>query len=54
MVVVATIKKKTLKTEVGKGSMSTAVGHGLVDPKRWGSSVSKCLIFQAAIERESG
>ena len=38
----------TLKTEVGKGSMSTAVGHGLVDPKRWGSSVSTRLIFQAS------
>ncbi|KAF6068792.1 hypothetical protein FOB64_003979 [Candida albicans] len=43
----ANIQMRTLKTEVGKGSMSTAVGHGLVDPKRWGSSVSTCLIFQA-------
>ncbi len=47
LVVVANIQMRTLKTEVGKGSMSTAVGHGLVDPKRWGSSVSMCLIFQA-------
>ncbi|TDN23399.1 hypothetical protein CEE76_10715 [Lactobacillus crispatus] len=47
LVVVANIQMRTLKTEVGKGSMSTAVGHGLVDPKRWGSSVSTYLIFQA-------
>lgn len=32
-------------TEVGKGSTSTAVGRGLVDPKRWGSSVSKVLFL---------
>jgi len=25
---------RALKTEVEKGSMVTAVGHGLVDPKR--------------------
>ncbi len=54
LVVVANIQMRTLKTEVGKGSISTAVGYGLVDPKRWGSSVSKSLIFQATIERESG
>ena len=41
LVVVANIQMRTLKTEVGKGSTSTAVGRGLVDPKRWGSSVSK-------------
>ena len=41
LVVVANIQMRTLKTEVGKGSASTAVGRGLVDPKRWGSSVSK-------------
>ncbi|RRG06893.1 MAG: hypothetical protein DUD35_14165 [Lactobacillus sp.] len=34
----------TLKTEVGKGSASTAVGRGSVDPKRWGSSVSTSAI----------
>jgi len=33
LVVVATIKKKTLKTEVGNGSMTTAVDHGLVGPE---------------------
>ena len=45
LVVVANIQMRTLKTEVGKGSVSTAVGHGLVDPKRWGSSVSKALFL---------
>ena len=34
LVVVANIQKRTLKAEVEKGSMRTAVGHGLVDPKR--------------------
>ena len=32
LVVVANIQMRTLKTEVGKGSMSTADEHGLVDP----------------------
>jgi hypothetical protein len=34
LVVVANIQVRSLKTEVGKGSMLTAVGHGSVDPKR--------------------
>ena len=34
LVVVANIQMRTLKTEVEKGSMETAIGHGLVDPKR--------------------
>jgi len=34
LVVVANIQMRTLKTEVGKGSVWTAVGHGSVDPKR--------------------
>ena len=34
LVVVANIQVRALKTEVEKGSMVTAVGHGLVDPKR--------------------
>ena len=38
LVVVANIQMRTLKTEVGKVSMCTAIGHGLVDPKRQGSS----------------
>jgi len=33
LVVVANTQIRTLRTEVGKGSMRTAVGHGLVDSK---------------------
>jgi len=33
LVVVANIQMRTLKTEVEKGSMRTAIGHGLLDPK---------------------
>ena len=33
LVVVAIIQMRTLKTEVEKGSMRTAFGHGLLDPK---------------------
>ena len=38
LVVVANIQMRTLKTEVGKGSRGTAVGPGLVGPKRGVSS----------------
>jgi len=41
LVVVANIQMRTLKAEVEKGSMWTAVGHGLVDPKPQGNSVRK-------------
>ena len=34
LVVVANIQVRALKTEVEKGSMVTAVGHGSADPKR--------------------
>ena len=34
LVVVANIQMRSLKTEVEKGSVRTAIGHGLVDPKR--------------------
>ncbi len=34
LVVVASIQMRTLKTEVEKGFMRTAIGHELVDPKR--------------------
>ena len=34
LVVVANIQMRALKTEVDKGFMWTAVGHGLVDPKK--------------------
>ena len=33
LVVVANIQMRTLKTDVEKGSMRTAFGHGLSDPK---------------------
>jgi len=33
LVVVAIIQMRTLKAEVEKGSMRTAIGHGLLDPK---------------------
>ena len=33
LVVVANIQIKSLKTEVGKGSMATVVVHRLIDPK---------------------
>ena len=33
LVVAATIKKKTLKAEVGEGFVRTALGHELLDPK---------------------
>ena len=45
LVVVASIQMRTLKTEVEKGSIWTADGHGLVDPKRWANSVWKCSIM---------
>ena len=34
LVVVANIQMRTLKTEVEKGSVRTAIGHGLLDPKK--------------------
>ncbi len=54
LVEVANIQVRTLKTEVGKGSMQTAVGHGLVGPKRYGKSVSTRPLVRAASERECG
>ena len=33
LVVVANIQMRTLKAEVEKGSMRTAIVHGLLDPK---------------------
>jgi hypothetical protein len=41
LVVVASIQMRTLKTEVGKGSMPTVIGHGLVSPKESGNSIIK-------------
>ena len=40
LVLVANIHMRTMKTEVEKGSMSTAVGHGLAGPK------TNCNYFQ--------
>ena len=37
LVVVANIQMRTLKTEVEKGSMRTAIDHGLLDPKTLGN-----------------
>jgi len=44
LVVVANIQMRTLKTEVGKGSVKTAFGHGLLDPKIKGNSFLQELI----------
>jgi len=41
LVVVASIQMRTLKTEVEKGSVLTAIGHGLVSPKGSGNSIIK-------------
>ena len=41
LVVVASIQMRTLKTEVAKGFMRTAIGHELVGPKPLGNSVQK-------------
>jgi len=40
LVVVANIQAKSLKTEVGKGSLATAVDQGLVDPELHGNSIT--------------
>ena len=39
LVVVANIQMRTLKAEVGKGFMRTAIGHELLDPKAYRSCV---------------
>ena len=52
LVVVANIQMRTLKAEVEKGSMWTAVGHGLVDPKRQGCSAYAS--FASSLERKWG
>lgn len=53
MVVVANIQMRTLKTEVEKGSVGTAVGNGLVDPN-WYLNGSNSSIYVNVQERESG
>jgi hypothetical protein len=52
LVVVATIQMRFLKTEVEKGSMTTAFGHGLVGPKDNEKSFDGG--FTSCSERESG
>jgi len=63
LVVVASIQMRTLKTEVEKGAVRTAIGHGLVDPKpyrnwvlkEWdGSAAMLVRIVSPLGERESG
>ena len=63
LVVVASIQMRTLKTEVEKGSVRTALGHGLVDPKPYRNWVLKAWDWPGATpvskvpplgERESG
>ena len=53
LVLVANIHTRTMKTEVEKGSMSTAIGHGLVGPK---ASRMGFLwrLYAAFAKRESG
>ena len=50
LVVVANIQMRNLKTEVEKGFIRTAVGHGLVDPKRQRRSAHAG--FASTLERE--
>lgn len=45
LVVVATIQMRTLKTDVEKGSMWTAIGHGSVSPKMRSKEGSECGIL---------
>ena len=45
LVGVATIQPRTLKTEVEKGSMGTAVVHGLVGPNRPESSLNCAYVL---------
>jgi hypothetical protein len=52
LVVVATIQMRTLKTEVEKGSMWTAIGHGLAGPK--GMSYFSEVGLATTPERELG
>ena len=46
LVVVAIIQVKSLKTEVEKGSMRTAIGHGWVVPK----GKLNCVLFSYFLE----
>lgn len=52
LVVVATIQMRLLKTEVESGSVWTAIGHGLADPKEEINFFNKSFALNS--ERESG
>ena len=65
LVVVANIQVRTLKAEVEKGFMRTAVGHELIDPKAQINLVNETMVFAlrgveyyfkvvSSAERESG
>ena len=57
LVVVATIQVRPLKTEVEKGSAWTAIGRGLVAPKRNPNQIESFNVFNFTLskrERESG
>ena len=48
LVEVATIQVKPLKTEVEKGSVRTAIGHGLVAPKPKANALQRGVVpFEA-------
>jgi hypothetical protein len=51
-VVVAIIQMRTLKAEVEKASVRTAIGHGWLDPKTWGKSLLSAHL--SVVEREWG
>jgi len=38
---------RTLKTEVEKGSMRTAFGHGLLDPKAKDNSIIQVVVYDS-------
>ena len=48
LVVVANIQMRTLKADVGKGSTRTAIGRGLVAPKRWVKTANVALTSVAS------
>jgi len=60
LVVVASIQMRTLKTEVGNGSMPTVIGHGLVGPEERRNCENFSFGASASVrrgsysERESG
>ena len=54
LVVVANIQMRTLKAEVEKVSVRTAIGHGLVDPKGQGNPSVRAAFGPPPAERESG